>query len=167
MLTVIIILACLTTSIGLITACGEYFHTLLPKISYKAFVLFFSVFCFVIANFGLANIIMYSIPVLMFLYPLAIVLMLLTFLSPLFYHSRVVYIGATFVTLLIATIDGLKTFCDLFEREYFGWMKPIISFYKDTLPMYNDGLGWLVPVLTVIVLLGLLVRIFTPSTVKA
>ncbi|MBO1913512.1 branched-chain amino acid transport system II carrier protein, partial [Microvirga sp. 3-52] len=35
---VIIILACLTTSIGLMTACGEYFHTLFPKVSYKMFV---------------------------------------------------------------------------------------------------------------------------------
>ena len=79
MLAAIIILACLTTSIGLITACGEYFNTLFPKISYKVFVLFFSLLSFTIANFGLANIINYSIPVLMFLYPLAITLMLLTF----------------------------------------------------------------------------------------
>ncbi|WP_186304303.1 branched-chain amino acid transport system II carrier protein, partial [Staphylococcus epidermidis] len=76
-----------TTSIGLITACGEYFNLLFPKISYKAFVLFFSLLSFTIANFGLANIINYSVPVLMFLYPLAIVLILLTFLSPLFKHS--------------------------------------------------------------------------------
>src|SRR5690625_6210686 len=80
MLTIVIILACLTTSIGLMTACGEYFHTLIPKVSYKVFVTFFTTLTFVVANFGLANIINYSIPVLMFLYPLAIVLMLLAFL---------------------------------------------------------------------------------------
>ena len=79
MLAVVILLACLTTSIGLMTACGEYFHTIMPKISYKLFVTIFTTFCFVVANFGLSNIITYSIPVLMFLYPLAVVLMLLTF----------------------------------------------------------------------------------------
>ena len=79
LLSIVIFLACLTTSIGLLTACGEYFHTLMPKISYKAFVIFFSVFTCIIANFGLSNIITYSIPVLMLLYPLAIVLILLTF----------------------------------------------------------------------------------------
>ena len=62
MLGVIIVLACLTTSIGLITACGEYFHTLFPKISYKVFVIIFSTFCLVVSNFGLTNIITYSSP---------------------------------------------------------------------------------------------------------
>jgi LIVCS family branched-chain amino acid:cation transporter len=167
MLSIIILLACLTTSIGLITACGEYFHSLLPKVSYKKFVTFFTTFSFVIANFGLSNIIMYSIPVLMFLYPLAIVLMLLTFLSKLFNHSRIVYMAATAVTLLISTIDGLKTFCQLFEIEYFEWMAPIVSFYEQYLPLYSDGLGWLLPVLAVILLTGLLARMLKPSTLKA
>ncbi|RJS60410.1 branched-chain amino acid transport system II carrier protein [Bacillus sp. PK3_68] len=167
MLSVIIILACLTTSIGLITACGEYFHTLFPKVSYKKFVVFFSLFSFVIANFGLSNIIMYSIPVLMFLYPLAITLMLLTFLSPLFNHSRVVYVAATIVALLISTIDGLKTFCDSFSIPYFNWMKAVVSFYEQVLPLYGQGLGWLLPVLIVIVITGVIVRLQKLSTVEA
>src|SRR5699024_11123683 len=90
-LAAVIILACLTTAIGLITANAEYFNTLFPNISYKAFVVIFSLLTFTVANFGLSNIINFSIPVLMFLYPLAIVLMLLTFLSPLFNHSQLVY----------------------------------------------------------------------------
>lgn len=166
-LTVIIILACLTTSIGLITACGEYFHTLVPRVSYKAFVIFFSVFSFVIANFGLANIIMYSIPVLMFLYPLAVSLMILTFLSPLFNHSRLVYVAATTVAFLISIIDGLKAFCDSFGIEYFGWMQSVISFYEQTLPMYGQGLGWLLPVLAVILITGIIARIQHLSTSEA
>ncbi len=167
MLTVVIILACLTTSIGLMTACGEYFHTLFPKISYKVFVTLFTTMTFVVANFGLANIINYSIPVLMFLYPLAIVLMLLTFLSPLFNHARIVYVSATIVTLMISVIDGLKTFCELFEIEYFGWMKPVLSFYEDTLPLYSQGLGWILPVVIVIAITGLIVRLQRLSEVHA
>jgi LIVCS family branched-chain amino acid:cation transporter len=81
MLSILIILACLTTAIGLATACGKYFHSLFPKWSYPLFVYLFSLISFVIANFGLAKIITFSIPVLMFLYPLAIVLIFLTFLS--------------------------------------------------------------------------------------
>ncbi|MEK5520813.1 MULTISPECIES: branched-chain amino acid transport system II carrier protein [Heyndrickxia] len=167
MLSVVILLACLTTSIGLMTACGEYFHTLLPKISYKIFVTFFTVFTFIIANFGLANIINYSIPVLMFLYPLAIVLMLLTFLSPLFNHSKVVYISATFVTFLISIIDGIKKFYDLFKIDYAGWLEGIISFYKHYLPLYNEGLGWLLPVLIVILVTGIIARVHRYSEVHA
>lgn len=158
MLSIIIILACLTTSIGLITACGEYFHTLFPKVSYKKWVLFFSLVSFVVANFGLSNIINFSIPVLMFLYPLAIVLMLLTFMSKLFNHSTIVYSSATIVTLLISVVDGFKTFCQLFEIEYFSWLTPIVSFYEQTLPLYNQGLGWLLPALIIILITGTIVR---------
>jgi branched-chain amino acid:cation transporter, LIVCS family len=166
MLSVIIILACLTTSIGLITACGEYFNTLFPKISYKMWAVFFSTLSFVIANFGLANIINYSIPVLMFLYPLAVALMLLTFVSKFFNHSQVVYVAAIGVTFLISIIDGFKTFCALFGMEYFGWMVPIVSFYENTLPLYNQGLGWLIPVIVAIVVSGVIVRFTKISEVN-
>ncbi|WP_318509010.1 branched-chain amino acid transport system II carrier protein [Bacillus sp. T3] len=159
MLSIIIILACLTTSIGLITACGEYFNTLFPKVSYKVWVIFFSTLSFGIANFGLANIINYSIPVLMFLYPLAVALMLLTFVSKFFNHARMVYVAAIGVTFLISIIDGLKTFCALFGLEYFGWMKPIVSFYEKSLPLYNEGLGWLIPVIVAIVVTGAIAHV--------
>ncbi|MCM3455677.1 branched-chain amino acid transport system II carrier protein [Heyndrickxia oleronia] len=167
MLSVVILLACLTTSIGLMTACGEYFHTLFPKVSYKLFVTLFTTATFIIANFGLANIINYSIPVLMFLYPLAIVLMLLTFLSPLFNHSRLVYIAATVVTFLISIIDGLKTFFKLFKMDYFGWVSGIIKVYEHYLPFYHEGLGWLLPVLIVILITGVIARFMQYSEVHA
>jgi LIVCS family branched-chain amino acid:cation transporter len=150
------------------TACGEYFHTLVPKISYKMWVLFFSLVSFVIANFGLANIINFSIPVLMFLYPLSIALMLLTFLSKLFNHSRIVYVSAISVTFMISIIDGLKTFCDLVGIEYFGWLAQIVAFYDRVLPFYNNGLGWLLPVLVTILITGIFVSVqnFSAHRVK-
>ncbi len=146
-------------------ACGEYFHTIMPKISYKVFVTIFTTFCFVVANFGLSNIITYSIPVLMFLYPLAVVLMLLTFCSPLFNHSRLVYVSATVVAFMISAIDGLKTLCESLEIDYFGWMAPIVSFYEHVLPFYSEGLGWLLPVLAVMLVTGIIVRILKTSSV--
>ncbi|NMD69824.1 branched-chain amino acid transport system II carrier protein [Bacillus sp. DNRA2] len=164
MLSIIIILACLTTSIGLITACGEYFNTLFPKVSYKTWVYFFSTLSFIIANFGLANIINYSIPVLMFLYPLAVALMLLTFVSKFFNHSQVVYVAAIGVTFLISIIDGFKTFCALFGMDYFGWMVPVVSFYEKALPFYSQGLGWLIPAIVAIVVSGVIVRIVNASS---
>ncbi len=166
-LAVLIILACLTTSIGLVIACGEYFHSLIPKISYNQFVIFFSILCFVIANFGLKNIINYSIPVLMFLYPLAIVLMLLTFLSPLFHHAKLVYVAATIVTLFISIVDGFKMYYDLFEKTYPLWLNSLLTLYTNYLPLYNDGLGWLLPVGIVIVITGVLARLFGMGVKKA
>lgn len=159
-LAILILLACLTTCIGLITACSEYFNTLMPKISYRQFVVIFTVISFIIANFGLANIISFSIPVLMFLYPLAISIMLLAFVSPIFYHSRIVYVATTFVTLLISIVDGLVALCSSLSIDQFQWLKPIVNFYENTLPLYSQGLGWLVPVLVTMLLTTIVVRVF-------
>jgi len=60
---------------------------------------------------------------------------------------------------MISLIDGLKTFCKLLEIEYFGWLKSIISFYEKTLPLYHDGLGWLLPVFITILIIGVIVRV--------
>lgn len=166
LLSVIIFLACLTTSIGLTTACGEYFHTLMPKISYKAFVIFFSIFTCIIANFGLSNIITYSIPVLMLLYPLAIVLIFLTFLSPLFNHARIVYVSVMFVTFLISIVDGFKALCGSLDIEYYGWLQPIVDFYENVLPFYSVGLGWLIPFVIVTLVTGIIAR-FEKTEVKS
>lgn len=166
LLSVIIFLACLTTSIGLTTACGEYFHTLMPKISYKVFVIFFSIFTCIIANFGLSNIITYSIPVLMLLYPLAIVLIFLTFLSPLFNHARIVYVSVMFVTFLISIVDGFKALCGSLDIEYYGWLQPIVDFYENVLPFYSVGLGWLIPFVIVTLVTGVIAR-FEKTEVKS
>lgn len=162
LLAIVIILACLTTAIGLISANAEYFHTLFPRFSYRQLVVFFSTITFIIANFGLANIINFSIPVLMFLYPLAIVLMLLTFLSPLYNHERFVYVATIGVTFLISIVDGLKTLSSTLGVE-FAWLTPIVNFYDQFLPFYGEGLGWLIPALVVIVITGIIAK-FVKST---
>lgn len=157
LIAVIITLACLTTAIGLIVANAEYFHKLIPAVSYKLFVVIFSVFSLVVTNAGLSNIITFSIPVLMFLYPLAIVLILLAFTSPLFNHSRAVYVATITVTFFIAIIDGFKTLTGTLEVENPAWLQAIVDTYSTILPLYNEGLGWLLPAVATIVVTGLIV----------
>lgn len=165
LLGVVILLACLTTSIGLMTACGEYFHTLVPSISYKVIVVTFTVFCFIVSNIGLTNIITYSIPVLLFLYPLAITLMLLTFLSPLFGHARIVYVAVTIVAMLISVVDGLAALADTLPGGQLGKViEPITAFYGKVLPLYENGLGWFIPTLIVIVVFGVIARVLGMSS---
>ncbi|RYG74217.1 branched-chain amino acid transport system II carrier protein [Lentibacillus lipolyticus] len=167
LLGVVMTLACLTTAIGLTTANAEYVHQLFPKITYRALVVFFAALTFVIANVGLANVITYSIPVLMFLYPLAIVLMILTFLSPLFHHARMVYRSTVAVTFLISIFDGLKSLCESLSIPYFNWMQPVVSFYEQTLPFYNQGLGWLLPAIAVIAVTGIISRVYRITSARA
>lgn len=164
LLGIVITLACLTTAIGLMIACGEYFHTIIPKVSYKQFVTLFTTFCFVVANFGLSNIITYSVPLLMFIYPLAIVLILLAFTSSFFNHAKLVYVSATIVTFMISLIDGLKALAKSLEVENFSWVQPIISFYENYLPLYEHGLGWLLPVVITIIITGVISRMKAEGT---
>ncbi|MBQ0140244.1 MAG: branched-chain amino acid transport system II carrier protein [Kurthia sp.] len=145
LLAIIIILACLKTSIGLITACSEFFHELLPKISYKKFVLILTFVSFVIANFGLSNIIKFTVPVLMFLYPLAIVLILLALLSPLFKGRQSVYAISMFFTFFVSIIDGYKALVEQLPQVKVGFLQSIEKFYSAILPLYDIGLGWVAP----------------------
>ena len=77
-LALIIFFACLTTSIGLTTAISGYFAELSNnRMQYERLVFFVSAFSLVVANFGLENIIKFSIPVICMLYPIIIALVIL------------------------------------------------------------------------------------------
>ena len=75
---------CLTTSVGLVSACSSFFHKLFPNVAYKKIAIILSVFSAVVANVGLTQLIAISVPVLIAIYPLAIVLIFLTLLHPVF-----------------------------------------------------------------------------------
>src|SRR5699024_5207761 len=81
LLGMIVFLSCLTTAIGLIAAVSEYFHGLIPAISYKMFAILFTVFSGLIANQGLDQVIETSVPVLGIIYPIAISTVLLIVVS--------------------------------------------------------------------------------------
>ena len=70
----------------------------------------------VLANVGLTAIITYAVPVLMFLYPLAITLILLALLGHFFDHDRAVYAWVTGLTLVAAGNDERFTITALFDN---------------------------------------------------
>lgn len=143
LLAIIVTLACLKTAIGLICACAEMFNELFPKISYRTFVHAFSLISMLIANVGLTSIIQISIPVLMFLYPLAITLVLLAFLSPLFQHKKIVYQCTTFFTLIIAIIEGLKASPSFISGN--AVVHQITTSIDQLLPLSSVNMGWILP----------------------
>ncbi|MFD1020915.1 branched-chain amino acid transport system II carrier protein [Thalassobacillus hwangdonensis] len=145
LLAIIIVLACVKTSIGLTIACSEFFHEVFPKVSYKTFVLLLSLVSFTVANFGLTNIIEFAIPVLMFLYPLAIVLILLGLSSRLFNHKRSVYAGAMALTFFVSIIDGYTTLTSTIAGLNNSMLEAVRTMYATYLPLYDIGLGWMLP----------------------
>ncbi len=102
LLFIIVLLACLTTSVGLVTACSTYFNKLYPKIDYKVYAIILTVFSFAIGNYGLAAIIKGAVPVLVLLYPLTMVLIALGFLNNLFGGKKIVYASTALLTGLFS-----------------------------------------------------------------
>lgn len=150
LLAIIVTIACLKTAIGLISACAEMFNELFPGISYRHFVHLFSLISMLIANIGLTSIIKISVPVLMFLYPLAITLVILAFLSPLFHHKKVVYQFTTGFTLTIAVIEGLKASSAVISKN--PVIYNITSFFDNVLPFSDVNMGWILPAIAGLVI---------------
>ncbi|MCI5683546.1 MAG: branched-chain amino acid transport system II carrier protein [Clostridiales bacterium] len=136
-------LACLKTSVGLITSCAETFSGIFKKgPGYRVWAIIFSAVSFLFANLGLNSIITYSLPVLMFLYPLAIVLILLALFGKFFGHDRRVYAWTIGFTLLPAVYDGFMTLNANVTIIDSTVIREITSKY---LPFSDLGLGWLCP----------------------
>lgn len=143
LLALIVLLACLKTAIGLITAFSETFVELFPQGSYPFYIAIASIFPCLFANIGLTNIIQFSVPVLMFLYPLAMTLMILVIASPLFGHRREVYQLTTYVTLSAAFLDALNSSPAFIKESTF--VEAILNFATRYLPLFTIGMGWVLP----------------------
>lgn len=137
-LALVITLACLTTAVGLLTSCGEYFNQLMPTISYKVFVVTLALFSAIVANQGLSQIIQLSIPVLVALYPLTMTLIGLSLIRPWMRDPERVFAWAMGVTAVIALYDGLAV----------AKLTPIgLESWYQQLPMASSGMAWLTPAL--------------------
>ncbi len=136
-LSTIVLLACLTTAIGLISACSDYFSNLTP-FSYRTWVMTIGVISAIVANVGLSQLIALSVPVLHALYPVAIALVVLTFLRRFMPNPVFVYRAVLVVSLLFSLLDAAKS-CGL----------DVSAFAQ--LPLFSIGMGWLLPTLATLV----------------
>lgn len=132
-LATLLTLTCLTTAVGLVAAFAQDFHTHMPKLSYHQWLALNCLACFVFANFGLDQIIAWSQPFLMLLYPLAIVLTTLAICGRWFNHAPVVY----WTTMLAAGIPAGLEMLAAMPRLHFN----------SPLPGADANLSWLLPAL--------------------
>ncbi|MDB2386347.1 branched-chain amino acid transport system II carrier protein [Shewanella sp.] len=138
LLATVVTLACLTTAVGLTSACSEFFNELLPKISYRRFVVLISVVCATVANVGLSQLISISIPVLMTVYPVAIALVAVTFLTGHFAKPALAHRLVLSVALFFGIIDGIKAAGG--DVSAFNFM-----------PLHAEGMAWLLPCVIAII----------------
>ena len=140
LLAAIIILACLTTSCGMLSGGAWFFNQLLKKkVSYERLLLLFTFFSFAVSNVGLTQIIALAVPFLVTIYPLVIVFVILSLFDRMIGWRKGVYRWALNLTLIFALIDGLNA-----AGIHFHLLNQLLTAY---LPFYSLTMGWVVPAL--------------------
>ena len=130
---IIVALACLTTAIGLTSATGQYFAKLTNnKLKYEVVVTVVCLFSLVVSNFGVSTIIQFSAPILTFVYPPTIVLVVFTLFGDNIKNDNV-FKFATYAALFISILNIISDF---------GVNVPVIK----SLPLASLGFNWVVPV---------------------
>ena len=143
LLATLLTVTCLTTAVGLVAAFAQDFHKHFPRVSYRTWLGMMCAASFLTANFGLDTIIAWSTPMLMFLYPFAMVLILLSVTSPLFGRDPVVYALVVGFTTVPALFDMVGAFPPVVSQSGFGQM--LTNFQHHVLPFANLGMDWVVP----------------------
>ena len=127
-------LACLSTSIGLITAGADFFEKVSKgKLTYKFNSIVISVISFLVALLGVDKIIAFSSPILNLLYPVSITIIVTTLLSKWLTNVKAIRLGVytSLIFSLLLLIPGLN-----------------LSF----LPLSSIGFGWVVPTVLAIII---------------
>ena len=112
-------------------------------ISEKMWAIIFTIFSFIVSNFGLNAIITYAIPFLMFIYPLAISLIILALFGKLFNYNRKVFATTTLFTFVAALLD----FIVAFPKDSIIPVSFIesVANIQSKLPLASIGLAWATP----------------------
>ncbi|MBW6410808.1 branched-chain amino acid transport system II carrier protein [Clostridium weizhouense] len=131
-------LACLTTSIGLLTAGSSFFEKVSNgKLPYKINAIVISLISIFIGSLGVDKIVKISGPILSILYPVTITLIVTTLVNRILTNRKAVRIGV--YTSLIFGIFEILPFIDL-------------SF----IPLAKSGFAWLIPTI-ISILIGYII----------
>lgn len=142
LLATIVTVACLKTAVGLITACSEVFNKIFPKVSYKKFAVSIGLVSFIISNVGLSQIIKLSLPVLIFLYPLSIVMIFLELSSKVFKNDMTVFRITLVFTAIASMFDVFGVLPDGLKNTKF--VQGGLEFASKNIPLYEVSFGWVV-----------------------
>jgi len=126
--------ACLTTAIGLVATVGEFFSSI-TSFKYEKIVIFTVIISFLLSILGVESIIRISVPILVFIYPVIISLIVLNLFGK-YIKNNYVYKGVVLFTGIIGLIEGLASI---------GITNSYTSLVLEILPFSDYGLTWLFP----------------------
>jgi LIVCS family branched-chain amino acid:cation transporter len=146
-LSILISLACFTTAVGIIAGTADYFKGLLgnSQLVYIVTAIIACVFGVIVGQLDFNSIIVIAVPVLLFIYPITIVLILLNVL-PKRFSTPLVFRAVVIVTFIFSIPDVV------------GFISPSDGLAKITqyIPLAQQSLGWVLPALAACLGVGIL-----------
>ena len=133
----IVLLACLTTAVGLITSTAAFFSSLTPRIGFQAWAVVFTLAGLLMSNLGLETIIGIAIPLNVFLYPMAVALVFLTLLQAALPFKLV------WSYRIPVAVAGVFALIDLARALAVEPASAIPALAE--LPLYEQSLSWVIP----------------------
>ena len=143
-------LACLTTSTGLTSTCGNFFEDVTDgKLKYKQIVVVATVIAFAISLIGVEGIIKIAVPVLTAVFPIVIFLILASIFDFQIKYNGV-FIGGVIGAGAIGVIEAINLFSQMNGGNALGSLVEKIN----TLPLANFAFEWIVPAIICAVIGG-------------
>lgn len=154
--------ACLTTAIGLTTTCGQYFEEVPKgKISYKKTILVTVAVEFIISLVGVDSLINLAVPVLTFIFPIMIALILFSAFDQYIPYDWT-YLGAVVGAGIVGLVQGINTLSQLLGGKLLGDAVKLIG----TFPLATYGLEWIVPTFVGALIFTILAAILKPKQLE-
>ena len=145
----IIIMACLTTTVGLTNACAEYSQqTFRTPFAITAIIV--TAMTGVVANFGLEQILAISLPAILILCPVAIALVLAAWFLPTTKHNTISYVSVVMISVVFGGLDALHILGLLSDS-----LSASLTHY---LPLFSAHASWFLPVVITVFISLLLNR---------
>ena len=129
-------LACLTTSIGLISSGASFFEKLTKgKLNYKFNAIIITVISIIIGQFGVDKIVAIANPILSILYPIGITIIITTFIRYKIQDTLPIKV-AVYTSLIFSILSGLPSF-----GININSLNNLLNF----IPLSSLGFSWLLP----------------------
>lgn len=154
--------ACLTTAIGLTTTCGQYFEEVSKgKISYKKTILVTVAVEFIISLVGVDSLINLAVPVLTFIFPIMIALILFSAFDKYIPYDWT-YLGTVVGAGIVGLVQGINTLSQLLG----GNLLEDTATWIGTFPLATYGLEWIVPTFLGAILFTIAAAILKPKQLE-
>ncbi|OFU98279.1 branched-chain amino acid transporter [Morganella sp. HMSC11D09] len=132
----IVLLASMTTFVGVTSACADFFATFNPRLDYRFWVVVSTLLTTIVSTFGLDTLLRVTIPVLLLISPTTVALVFLQFARRKMRNPRFTYGFTVAVLVVMSAFDTLNNI---------GLLSENVLAVLHRMPLFKEGIGWLLP----------------------